>query len=262
MTGNVPQHGDLDDHHIVPESWGKLLKPNVIHTILNRTPLSADTNRRVIGKRLPNEYLPQLIAANGDTAVRSILESHFISVTAQTILLRDPFTPEDFEAFIAERQRTFQEAIEVLLIKERIDLPPRLRELDEKIEYVELSLRTAIVGVLMGDYAQLPSHISQRAEERIEHAAKKNAALDLEHYRTLNGKLEFCDLRELQETITNRVLWSSFESRFANKEILTSKFGQLAELRNAIRHSRAVDEITRKEGEAAILWFEQVLAKP
>lgn len=39
MTGNVPQHGDLDDHHIVPESWGKNLRPNVIHTILNRTPL-------------------------------------------------------------------------------------------------------------------------------------------------------------------------------------------------------------------------------
>ena len=26
-----------------------------------------------------------------------------------------------------------------------------------------------------------------------------------------------------------------------------------------IRHSRTVDEVTRKEGEAAILWFEKVL---
>src|SRR5207237_780083 len=23
MTGNVPQYGDVDDHHIVPQSWGK-----------------------------------------------------------------------------------------------------------------------------------------------------------------------------------------------------------------------------------------------
>ena len=30
------------------------------------------------------------------------------------------------------------------------------------------------------------------------------------------------------------------------------------EIRNGIRHSRTVDEITRKEGEAAILWFEQL----
>ena len=37
--------------------------------------------------------------------------------------------------------------------------------------------------------------------------------------------------------------------------------GQLAELRNGIRHSRTVDEITRKEGEAAVLWFGEVLSK-
>ena len=31
------------------------------------------------------------------------------------------------------------------------------------------------------------------------------------------------------------------------------------ELCNGIRHSRSVDEVTRKEGEAAILWFWEVL---
>ena len=39
------------------------------------------------------------------------------------------------------------------------------------------------------------------------------------------------------------------------------QFDQLAELRNGIRHSRAVTDITRKEGEAAILWFNQLLLK-
>lgn len=262
MTGNVPQHGDLDDHHIVPQAWGtKRLQGNLAHTILNRTPLSADTNRNVIRDRLPNAYLPELIASNGEQAVRAILESHFISPAAQAILLRDPFTPDDFEAFIAERQRTLQEAIENLLVKERLDLPLQLRELDEKIEQVELNLRSAIVSALDGDAAQLPSHVVQRTEERIQRAAKKNAALDTERYQTLEGKLEFCDLRELQDTLTGKSLWPSFEPRFANKETLNAKFGQLAELRNGIRHSRTVDEITRKEGEAAILWFEQVLLK-
>lgn len=194
-------------------------------------------------------------------AGRAILESHFISPAAQAILLRDPFTPDDFEAFIAERQCTLQDAIENLLVKERLDLPLQLRELDEKIEQVELSLRSAIVSALGGDVAQLPSHVVQRAEERIQRAAKKNAALDTERYQTLDGKLEFCDLRELQDTLMGKALWPSFEPRFANKETLNAKFGQLAELRNGIRHSRTVDEITRKEGEAAILWFEQVLLK-
>jgi hypothetical protein len=59
----------------------------------------------------------------------------------------------------------------------------------------------------------------------------------------------------------SKASWSHFETRFSNKETLNSKFGQLAELRNGIRHSRTVDDVTRMEGEAAILWFDQVLAK-
>ena len=59
----------------------------------------------------------------------------------------------------------------------------------------------------------------------------------------------------------SKALWPNFAPRFVNKEMLNVKFGQLAELRNGIRHSRTVDEVTRKEGEASLLWFEQVLAK-
>jgi len=202
-----------------------------------------------------------MIAINGDAAVRAILESHFISPIAQAILMRDPFTADDFEAFITERQKTIQQAIENLLVKERLDLPPHLRNLDEQIERVELGLRNLILTTLSGNPQKIPSQIRQKVEERIHNAARKNPALDLDDYNTLDGKLEFFDLRELQETITNKELWINFESRFINKETLNIKFTQLADLRNAIRHSRTVDEITRKEGEAGILWFEQVLKK-
>ena len=101
----------------------------------------------------------------------------------------------------------------------------------------------------------------QKVDERIARASKKNAAMDADRYATLDGKLEYFDLRELQDTITNKSLWSLFEPAFANTETLVKKFDQLAELRNGIRHSRTVSEVTRKEGEAAILWFRQVLAR-
>lgn len=260
-TGTIPQHGDLDDHHIVPASWGKNLKNNLINTILNRTPLCAETNRHVINDRLPNEYIPELIYNNSEPIVRAILESHFISPAAQKILLRDPFTPDDFEAFITERQRTVQDAIENLLIKERLDLTPQLRELDASIEKVELLLRNVIIEIMHDDIFRLPQHIRVKAEDRLQKAAKKNAALDTDQFQKLTGMLEFCDLRELQEAITSKATWSLFEARFINKETVNGKFNQLAELRNSIRHSRTVDAITRKEGEAAILWFEQVLNK-
>ena len=261
MTGTVPQYDDLDDHHIVPKSWGKRRENGlggVIDTILNRTPLTADTNRNVVRERLPNEYLPELIDASGETSVRATLESHFISPAAFKILLRDPFSIDDFEAFLAERQRTVQDAIEDLLIKERLDLPPQLRELDAKIEVIELTLRHGIDAALGGDPALLPSHVHQKIENRLQLASKKNPALDADHYESLAGKLEYADLRELHDTIANKGLWKRFEERFANKETLGKRFGQLADLRNGIRHSRSVDEISRKEGEAAILWFERV----
>ena len=260
MSGNVPQHGDLDGHHIVPASWGsKNLKGDTIHTILNRTPLTAETNRNVIRDRLPNEYLPELIQSNDEKEVRKILESHSISPVAQEILLRDPFALDDFEAFISERQRTLQDTIENLLVKERLDLPPQLRELDERIELTELDLRKIINDVLAGEFDGLPPHVVQKVDERIQRALKKSAARDSDDYATLPGKLEFCDLRELQDIITSRSLWPQFSERFSNKETLVGKFGQLAELRNGIRHARRVDQVTCKEGEAAILWFEKAL---
>lgn len=262
MSGTVPQHDDLDDHHIIPASKApRLGTGGLIHSILNRTPLTAETNRKVIRDRYPNEYLPELIEQNGENAVRSMLESHFISSAALAVLLRDPFTSDDYEAFITERQHTLLEAIENLLIKQRIDLLPHLRELDERVERVELALREQVSVVLEDDADRLPPHVSQKANSRIQAAVKKNANIEVDHYRQLTRRLEFCDLRELQDTILNKSVWPGFESRFANKETLSAKFGQLAELRNSIRHSRSVDEVTRKEGEAAILWFERVLAR-
>ena len=261
MTGNIPLHGDLDDHHIVPASWGKSMNGNRINTILNRTPLSSQTNRHVISDRLPNKYLPELISTNEESEVKAILESHFISPIALEILLRDPFTPEDFEDFISERQHTIQGAIENLLIKERLDLAPPIRELDEKIEKVELCLRKIIAETLEEDVAQLPPHIMNKAEDRVSRAAKKNAALDTDQFKVLSGLLEYTDLRELQDVILAKRTWSNFALRFNNKEALSAKFNQLAELRNGIRHSRTVDEVARMEGEAAILWFQKVLEK-
>lgn len=262
MSGQVPQAGDLDDHHIVPASWGaKHFPDGLANSILNRTPLTSDTNRKLIRDRLPNQYLPELIAANGDARVRGILDSHFISAAAQAILLRDPFGPPDFEAFLAERQRTIQDAIEGLLVKDRLDLSPPLRELDEQIERTELALRRVVLEGVNGDSRLVPNQILDRVDERIQRASNKDAALDADALTTLEGRLPYFDLRELQATITNKALWPSFEPRFKNKESLDKKFDQLAELRNCIRHSRPVTDYIRMEGEAAVAWFREVLGK-
>jgi len=70
-----------------------------------------------------------------------------------------------------------------------------LRELDAQVEAVELNLRRTIAEALDGDTVRLPPHVNQKIEERLQAAAKKNAALDLNYYQTLGGKLEYADLR-------------------------------------------------------------------
>ena len=261
VSGNVPQHGDLDDHHIIPASKATDLETGgLIHSILNRTPLTAETNRRVVLDRYPNEYLPEMIEQSGEETVRSVLESHFISSQAQEILLRKPFTFDDYDAFIVERQRSLLEAIENLLVDEQMVLSPQLRELDERIENIELALRKQIAFTLEDDSRTLPPHVLQKANGRIQIAAKKHANIELDQHNPLNQILEYCDLRELQDTILSKILWQNFKIQFANKQTLEAKFNQLVELRNGIRHSRSVDEIAKKEGEAAILWFERVFA--
>ena len=256
----------INDHHIVPKSWGKILGTNKgdINTILNRTPLSKDTNQKIIRDRLPNEYLPELMAENDADDIREIFRSHLISSEAFDILLKDPFEPAHFYEFIAARRQTILRAMKNLIGKNRTDLEPDLREMDEAIENIEIALRDSISEVLDKSFEDIKGlHFFPKMSERIASDLRRDPSLDPDYYATLDGKLEYFDLRELEDTITNKRLWNRFvdQYRFGSKEDLSQRFRKLAELRNAIRHSRPASAITRKDGEAAILWFRDALKK-
>lgn len=260
ITGTVPKHDDLRDHHIVPLSWCTSHAREVnANTILNRTPLSSKTNSEVIRDRLPNTYLPELIAANGEDTVRSILETHYVSASAFDILMRNPFKQSDLDAFLTERQHAIQFAIENLLIKERLDLPPELRVLDQRIEETELAIRRLIVRELDDDAEQLPPHVAVKIEERVAAARKRDPAFDVDHYDHLEGLLEYADMRDLQDLIVSKPLWGRFDSIFGSKDALAVRFNQVAEARNGIRHSRSVSQLARKDADAALTWFGAVL---
>ena len=117
ITFDLPEYSILEDHHIVPRSWGleQGLRKN-IDTILNRTPLSKKTNQQVIADYLPNVYLREMFekAKNKDD-IYQLLESHLISKKATEILMRDNFSPKDFEEFIEERQKTIIQEVKSLL---------------------------------------------------------------------------------------------------------------------------------------------------
>jgi len=116
-TFDLPEYSVLEDHHIVPRSWGKKNGlNNKIDTILNRTPLSDETNRLVIADKLPNIYLREMIEkSKNPEQVYELLESHLISRKAVDILMKKDFSKKDFEEFINERQKTIIDEIKKLL---------------------------------------------------------------------------------------------------------------------------------------------------
>jgi len=72
----------VDIHHIFPEKWCKTQKldPGTYNSVINKTPLSARTNRQ-IGGRAPSKYLPAVErAADIDSSrMNEILRSHCIA---------------------------------------------------------------------------------------------------------------------------------------------------------------------------------------
>lgn len=256
LTPELIEAGRIDDHHVFPRAYLRNVgKGDEVDSVLNHCLIDRTTNI-LIGKRPPSDYLKEIRAELGAT-LDDVLRSHRLPTGADS-----PLTADDFEAFLQWRQQALSEALAEVSGKRApasVRSPER-SALDIQVEGVELQLRRLIAGALAEDPAALPSHVSAKIAERMTSARRRNPAMGNDHYESLSGRLEYCDLRELQDVLISKALWPQFQSRFGSKEILNVRFAQLAELRNRLRHSRTVDDVTRKDGEAALLWFQQVLA--
>lgn len=143
------------------------------------------------------------------------------------------------------------------------DLRPRikpkrkssLQQLDEKIEKIEKQVRTLVAN----SKAEINPHILLKIKQRVKSSARNDPSV--KDFASVNilKRLSFCDWRELEAVIVSKSNWPLFENRFHNKGNLNVRFNQIAALRNVIRHSREVDVVTLKDGEAAIQWFNNFL---
>lgn len=91
---------DLEDHHIFPRAFLRDrygLKGEKVNTILNRTLITARTNRK-ISRKAPSQYLAEIFP---DDQRSAILESHFIGPEAHEAMKSD-----DYEAFLEARERS------------------------------------------------------------------------------------------------------------------------------------------------------------
>lgn len=123
-TLDLPDYAQLDDHHIVPRSWGKDTVGEDINSILNRTPLLPTTNRHIISDNLPNEYLPKLFESNNNDDIYRLFASHQISKKAIEILSRNPFNKDDYYDFLEERKKQILQQIELIFEEPTNDSNP------------------------------------------------------------------------------------------------------------------------------------------
>lgn len=101
---------NVDIHHIFPKDWcvAQGLKPAVYDSIINKTPLSARTNR-IIGGSAPSEYLGKLEAEASDaTNPRDVLDGRLDTHLIDPALVRS----DDFDSFMSARQAALVALIE------------------------------------------------------------------------------------------------------------------------------------------------------
>ncbi len=253
LTRDLIVKNRVDDHHIFPRAYLRsIAKDEAADSVLNRCLIDHETNI-LIGKRPPSQYLAEIRGHLGPV-LDEVLASHYLPTDRDGPLHRD-----DFEAVLGWRM----DRLAVLLMsftegrfgQHVVGVRPAM---DAQIETIELTMRTLIVDRLGQQANVLPSHVRDKAHERLEVVRRKNPGLTVDA-ASLEALLEYCDLRELQDVVTSRMLWQHFEQVFGTKDMLNMRLGQLAELRNSIRHSRTMDGVTRKDGEAALLWFQAVL---
>jgi hypothetical protein len=98
---------NIDIHHIFPKAWCKQqgIEPSRYDSVVNKTPLSAKTNR-IIGGNAPSTYLARLqkSADISDERMGELLESHVI----EPARLRS----DDFKGFFEARELALLQRIE------------------------------------------------------------------------------------------------------------------------------------------------------
>lgn len=244
------------------EELFQTLRHSFFFQLEGRPRLVADASQAIPGALLTSAEMEIL---DGD--INSHYESKFQDLESSLLaLIVSEGTSTDtsqFQALLVTHDDWLDHIDEVVtkefdneLIRLGLKKESSTKQLDRRIEQIELRLRQMIVNHLNNDERLVPPHVLNKMLERWSCSDRKNLSTK---QSSLAGKLEYADLRELEAIVTNKICNSRFNPEFRAKQMVQRRFDQLAELRNCFRHSRNPDEVTLAEGKASVLWFERAL---
>jgi hypothetical protein len=89
-------------------------------------------------------------------------------------------------------------------------------------------------------------------------ALAKNTGIENDHI-THFEELSQLDIMDYYKLIEFN--WPYFADILEDKSLVRNRFNAFRNLRNDIKHSKQLDPVLQKEGEAAVEWFDRVLKR-
>jgi hypothetical protein len=259
---SVGYNNKLQRHHIFPKAFlyqkyngNNSIHKAMINEIANIAFITQESNMEILA-RDPEEYLPKIDATQ--------LRKQFVPIDDNLYKI------DTYEQFLASRRELLCNGINSFLTTyfsegKQSGVPEDLDHYDKNIEQIELELRD-LISQKLNDAAELdayqelvPEHLKEKVEGKIKSWITKNPGEDKSQFLMIRRRLDFFDLQEYFDLISTKINWILFEETFGSKGNLQTRFVQLGELRNGIRHSRGATEVAIKDGEAAIAWFNSII---
>lgn len=263
VTGdNLENARENQKDHIFPKSptvgFGKHKR---IDSVLNMTWLSDETNMFIKRAKKPSEYVVFFVKQNFGG-----VEDKFIKCLKTHLINKEAFEAmkiDDLDLFFSIRQKQIKKDLREKIggiseIENKIENTPNtlIDEVEDKIR----SLIDKTLSVKKADYWNefIPQGVKDGVAERIAQHNKKYPG-DKEKRRSCLEMLSFCNIMDYNTIINTRNNWADFEKRFGSRTELEKYLIGFNEYRNCKKHSRPMNNITKKLGEASLEWIDSTL---
>jgi hypothetical protein len=244
------KYNSKENHHIFPKAYLKEAGVRGMNLLLNFCFIPAELNKEITNKK-PSDYFAEFFEENPEFDE---------ALEAQIIPYGDFIKTNSYPDFLSARANKIIESFEQITGSKIIQtLSGNKNKAIDKIEArVRDFIDDALVKKAGADYWKkiIPSDIQTSVKERLDDHLKKYPDTELGDLVD-KRRVDFCDMMDYCKIISKN--WDIFGEKFKSKYELEKKFLNLKEFRNAVKHNREIDPIVRKEGEAAVEWFDRVI---
>lgn len=244
-------------HHIFPTAYlrdHEAGNRDLFDSLMNIMFIPAITNQS-ISDTAPATYFTNLNESNEN--FEKILSHHFILDWKQSGIPQN-----DFMAFLNYRASQIVRAFRIRtgyasMSEEYFDSNPThpIDILENRIRsMIHESLKQVAEGVYWDDY--IPQDIQQAVDKKTADELKRHP-YKLDELTRDDVRMTFLDIMDYCKIILSN--WNIFGKHFGSKGEVEKHMIALKNYRNQIKHSRDLNEVDKRNGEAAVLWLENIL---